>query len=141
MSIHTVQLLSLYNQDCRFLVDFKTIEGKGVGFFNIKSDFYCNTDRQVYYFTAVELQICLNQLMYEYFAHLGYITTTNESEYVYNLITAQEFSFKQLISTEKIIVGEISITTIKHIKNARFICCSFNFEESCHGTVKVILRN
>jgi hypothetical protein len=139
--------LSPYKEESRFLKSFELLDNKGVATFRVNSDFYCITKTPVHHFTAIELQVCLNQLLYIYFAHLGlfdnyldlprdntFIKTLNEN----NFITEQITHFKKDIDSSQIIHGEIKVIKTKKIDHINFMECQFKFGEGCFGTVKVV---
>jgi hypothetical protein len=138
--------LSPYNKQSQFLKDFRLIGEKGIGIFEPNSDFYCINHQPVHHFTAVELQICLNQLLYTYFGHLGLFKQIDDNEeYIKhlnanNFIIEQSTHFKKVIDVSHPIQGEINICYKRVVGNSLYIECKFSFEGSCYGKVKSILK-
>jgi hypothetical protein len=140
--------LKAYNEKSRFLNSFELIEKTGVGIFSVNSDFYCPIDEPADYFTAVELQVCLNQLLYAYFSHLGlfdYVIEEKEKfiEAVENncFITEQNIRFKKELRILKNIEGKIEIKKAKKIHDISFMECEFEFKDACSGLIKVVLKD
>lgn len=138
--------LSAYKKETQFLDSFELVGNKGTATFITNSKFYSLTKLPVDHFTAVELQICLNQLLFIYFAHLGLfdkeIIPTISNNFIdslakNNFITEQITHFKKDINPSEIIRGEIEVLRSKKIGNVTFMDCRFQFGEGCFGTVKV----
>ncbi len=137
--------LSPYKKETQFLQSFEIIKNKGYGTFKTTSNFYCSENKPVEHFSAVELQICLNQLLYLYFAHLNLFdksTFSNKETFVEqlnknNFITEQTMHFKKPIDVSSSFQGVIEVLKSKKIKNTVFMECLYTFEMNCYGTVKV----
>jgi hypothetical protein len=142
--------LSPYKKESRLLKSFELVGNKGIATFMANSDFYCITQEPVHHFTAVELQVCLNQLIYVYLAHLGiygenfnistkedFIKTLNSN----NFITEQITHFKKEIDSSQIIHGEIEMLKSKKIGKMKFMECQFQFGKQCFGSVKLAHRD
>jgi len=143
-------LLSPYNENSRFLKSFELLGEKGLASFETNSNFYCISQQPVHHFTAVELQVCLNQLLYTYFARLGLLNYDKNASLnpdfinalnANNFIIEQNTHFKKAINASQPIKGEIEITKSKKIGDSSYIECSFLFGDGCFGTVKSILKN
>ena len=137
--------LNPYKKEARFLQSFELMKNKGISTFKVNSDFYF-TPQSSHHFTAVELQICLNQLLYVYFAHLGlygndwnavmdfdFVNKITENDF----IIEQKTHFKKEIDTSKNIRGEIEVMHTKKIGKTKFMECNFQFEDACFGSVLV----
>jgi len=141
--------LSVYKKEAQFLTSFHLEKLVGKGSFKINSNFYCTKDQPIYYFSAIEMQLCINQLMYVYFTSLGlipfkkdYLTSTRfiESFDDRYYIIEQTCKFKEKINISDIIHAEIMISNKKLLGSNLYIECVFNFEQKCVGSVKCILK-
>ena len=141
--------LKPYKKDCQFLQSFKLVDNKGVGMFKTNSDFYSVFEKGNH-FTAVELQVCLNQLLYTYFGYIGlfdYVENIDDENKLLNIqkentfITEQSVHFKKEIQISDEIVGEIQITKAKKIGNLTLMECNYKFGDGCFGMVKVALKD
>lgn len=133
--------LRYYKPEARFIKSFELKENKGFALFNINCGFYCDPSQNLQYLSAVEFQLCLNQLMFVYFATLGLIPVDQEFDSRNYLITAQNMQFKKFSNTSIPINGEICIVDSKRIKNKTFLICSFKLGEGCSGSVTAILKS
>lgn len=151
--MHTQKIIDAYlrpyNEESRFLKSFEYKENIGRASFEIKSDFYCHENHPVQYFTAAEMQICINQLLYIVCTHAGLIPFDDNEDlnpaYIHKLasgkyITEQKCSFKAALKTDRIIEGEMQLVNHKKIGDTIVADCSFNFENKCLGTVRVVIK-
>jgi hypothetical protein len=137
--------LKPYKKVTQFLQSFELIKNKGISTFKVDCGFYF-TPQSSHHFTAVELQVCLNQLLYVYFAHLGLYgdnwDCTKDTGFV-NMLTKNDYiieqktSFKKEIDTSKLIHAEIEVIHTKKIDATKFMECRFQFEDACFGSVLV----
>ncbi len=140
--------LQPYNEAVRYLKSFELSGNKGVGKFQIFNNFY-STFITARHFTAVELQICLNQLLYVYYAHIGIFNFLKndgmfqgvmEFQNSKTFITEQFVKYKNPIDVSKEIIGEVEMVCSKKIKSTYFLKCRFHFNYVCMGNVKTIVK-
>lgn len=141
--------LAPYKDECRFLKTFICEDKIGKATFEINSDFYCHDNHPVHYFSAAEMQICVNQMLYIYCVHIGVIPFDEDAnldkEYIQSLaaqkfITEQSCNFKSALKTSQPILAEMEEVFSRKIGNRLLIECKFKFEESCFGKVKVLIQ-
>lgn len=139
-----------YNKNARFIKNFNLDENNiGVALFETNSEFYCHGNHPVEYFTAAEMQICLNQLLYIYCTHMNFIpfddTQTLNKEQVEKLakgkfITEQSYKFKKAIKTLNPIEGTMQLIHSRKIGKTIVVDCKFSFGAFCTGNVKVAIQ-
>ena len=145
-------ILQTYNEKSRFLQSFHLEEEKkGFALFKISSEFYCPKDQPAEYLTAVELQVCLNQLLYAYFSQLGLFDFILRKENCYEsliksiindcYVVGQNFKFKKKIAVKELLHANILIKKAKKIRDTSFMLCQFNFENFCYGEITVVLKS
>lgn len=141
--------LSVYKEEARFLYSFHLEKLVGKGSFKINSNFYCTKDQPIHYFSATEMQLCINQLLYVYFTSLGLIPFHNDylnsTRFIESFderyyIIEQTCKFKEKISVSELIQAEIMISKKKLLGANLYIECIFNFEQKCFGSVKCLLK-
>ncbi len=102
----------------------------GKGSFQINSNFYCTKDQPIHYFSATEMQLCINQLLYVYFTSLGLIPFFNDylnsTRFIESFderyyIIEQTCKFKEKISVSKVIQAEIIISKKKLLGEKLYI--------------------
>ncbi|MFW6224631.1 MAG: FcoT family thioesterase [Bacteroidota bacterium] len=140
--------LQPYDNEVRYLQSFKLSGNKGIGVFRIQHNFY-STFVATRHFTAVELQLCLNQLLYVYFAqkgifdflkHEGVFREVLKFQNSKTFITEQFVRYKKAIDVSKEIIGEVELIRSKKIRETYFLDCQFNFNKMCLGNVKSIVK-
>ncbi len=152
--MNTKQIIKLfvesYNKETQFLKSFTQEGEKGIGTFIINSDFYMKADTPLHYLSAVEMIICLNQLLYVYLAHTGLIQVDENREpdlnYMHELIynkyiISQTYRFRKKIDITNGTTGSIEVISSKKIKEQRMVICKYNFDDKCFGEVKIMLRD
>jgi hypothetical protein len=138
-----------YKKNVQFLQSFQLVGQKGIGKFKINSQFY-SVFNEGNHFTAAELQISLNQLLYIYFAYMGLFDYVEQENIEHELlsiqkensfITEETIHFRKAIEAEKEIMGEIEIVRSKRVGDVSFFECDYNFEKNCFGVVKIVLKD
>ncbi len=152
--MNTEQVIKLfvesYNKETQFLKDFKLEKEKGTGSFVINSDFYMQSNTPLHYLSAVEMIICLNQMLYVHLAHIGLISIDENREpnldYMHELIynkyiISQSYKFQKKIDVTNGTTGSIEVISSKKIKEQRLVICKYSFDNKCFGEVKIMLRD
>jgi len=141
-----------YKQEAKYLVGASVEYPKAEGIFRLGKTCYADENTNIDHFTAVESQICLNQLCYSAF---GYWIKTGELEAL--PVTFDEFmemrkgsmfvteahtKFKRVISTGRNIQGRFKIEKSKKFGELYIAHLTFDFEDrSAYGKLEVAVKS
>jgi len=140
-------IINMYSPECRWLTAAFNEYPKAQGIFNIKKSFYLVEPLK--HMTAIEAQLCINQLAYvsigewmyegqftEAITKDTYKYLTNENMLIYN----SELTFKSQISINSEVNCSIELTDIRKLKGKNYgtLNCIFNNGEFI-GTIKFVL--
>ncbi len=129
-------ILQPYKPEVHFIKSYELIDdNKMKGIFLIKSNFYSASTLN--HVSVVELEICLNQLLYAYAYEKGHLGGTQKNGFPVDLIIMQNektFIVKQTVKCREIInASKEIICEIEYIKgvkrnNSTFHFYKYNFE-------------
>jgi len=141
-----------YNHEAKYLVRASTEYPKAEGIFRLQKTCYADENTNIDHFTAIESQICLNQLCYSAF---GNWIKTGELEAL--PVTFDEFmemrkgsmfvtdaytKFKRAISTGRDIQGRFQIEKSKKFGELYIAHLIFDFEDrSVYGELEVAVKS
>ena len=109
-----------------------------IGKFQIKTNFYSTTTLK--YLTGIELQICLNQLIFAFILSTQKEVSNDMNNLQINnsYIVRIDTKFKQRIKSSKDLIGKIELLNTAERKKAKtkFFKFKFSFEEDkCTGVI------
>lgn len=141
-------ILKPYKPTVHFLKSFELIGNEGMrGKFQTKSDFY--SVELLNHLSAIELQICLNQLIFAFAAKTGLLFDSETNEIPIDLSDIQKnnsyirsitTNFKSEIDASKAFFGEIKLINKKEVGNKLLCQFSYSFSNNdCFGFVNTVL--
>lgn len=145
-------LLNVYTPETRFLQNFRLEDSIGHADFKVNSEFY-SSNEEMSHLTAVQMQICINQLLFVYISALGKydkffsgqhsdMAYINEFQNNNTFITCQAYYFHKRIDTSGLISAKMWLKKEKMIGNLLIMDVEFDFSHrSSSGDVRIAIKN
>lgn len=142
------EILKFFNPDCRYLQKASCEYPKAQGLFRIGPTFYTATP--VDHATALEIQLCFNQLSYAAFGewmHDGRMGDTIPFEQFLNLMKENMYvvdahlRFRKMIQKNEVLTGNIEVIHAKKRKDLYLAHIACSIEGKFRGHVEFGLKS
>ncbi len=148
---YIINLLNVYTPETRFLKKFSLSDKTGYAEFNVRSAFYSSIE-ELGHLTAVQMQICINQLLFVFISALGkYDKLFAEHGYDMDYInkfqnnntfnTRQSYNFHKRIDTSQVITAKMTLVKEKLIRDLLIMDIEFEFNDhKLTGCVRIAIK-